>query len=136
MNSRHSQEQGTLFTIANHDRTALEIETLRHAAIRARDQAIADGILRLFSTLGRGLSFLGSTLRSWPTRHRTYENLRSLTDRELADIGLTRGEISRVFEPDFRLPAKPETAFRLPAAVAANANQAPAANGQQPAAAA
>ncbi|MBU8536443.1 DUF1127 domain-containing protein [Falsiroseomonas tokyonensis] len=105
MNPRHSLEQATLFAIANPDRTAREIEVLRHAAIRARDQAIADGVVRFFSSLGRGLAFLGRTIASWPERRRTYENLRSLTDRELADIGLTRGEIARVFEPEFRVPA-------------------------------
>ncbi|MGX9966918.1 DUF1127 domain-containing protein [Roseomonas sp. F4] len=136
MNPRHSQEQGTLFTIVNHDRTALQIEMIRHEAMRARDAAIANGVLRFFSAIGRGLSFLGTTLRSWPTRYRTYEDLRSLTDRELADIGLTRGEISHVFDPDFRLPAKQETGFRMPAPAAANANQAPAQNGLKPAAAA
>jgi uncharacterized protein YjiS (DUF1127 family) len=116
MDARHSLEQATLFPYATQDRTNREIEVLRHAAIRARDEAIADGVRRFFTGLGRGLAFLGRTIRSWPDRRRTYENLRALSDRELADIGLVRGEISRVFEPDFRLPAKP----------AANANHAPA----------
>jgi uncharacterized protein YjiS (DUF1127 family) len=115
MDARHSLEQATLFPYATPDRHAREIEVLRHAAIRARDQAIAENVLRFFNSIGRGLAFLGSTIRSWPDRRRTYENLRALTDRELADIGLVRGEISRVFEPGFRLPAKP----------AANGNAAP-----------
>ncbi|WP_439595599.1 DUF1127 domain-containing protein [Falsiroseomonas sp.] len=129
MNPRHSLEQATLFAIANPDRTAREIEVLRHAAIRARDQAIADGVVRFFSSLGRGLAFLGRTIASWPERRQTYENLRSLTDRELADIGLTRGEISRVFEPDFRIPARAEAPKLATATVQiktlapANANQ-------------
>jgi len=105
MNARHSTEQAILFAIATPDRTAREIEMLRHAAIRARDQAIAEGVISFFASLGRGLSFLGRTLRSWPARQSTYESLRSLTDRELADIGLTRGEIAHVFDPDFRAPA-------------------------------
>lgn len=105
MNARHSTEQASLFAIATPDRTAREIEVLRHAAIRARDQAIAESVISFFSSIGRGLAFVARAARSWPERRRTYENLRSLTDRELADIGLTRGEISRVFEPDFRLPA-------------------------------
>ena len=32
---------------------------------------------------------------------RVMAELRDLTDRELADIGLSRGEISRVFDPSF-----------------------------------
>ena len=126
MNARHSTEQASLFAIATPDRTAREIEVLRYAAIRARDQAIAEGVVNFFASLGRGLTLLGRAMRSWPERRRTYENLRSLTDRELADIGLTRGEITRVFEPGFHLPA-PQTATPLRAATArihvpANAN--------------
>ncbi|NKC33343.1 DUF1127 domain-containing protein [Falsiroseomonas selenitidurans] len=109
MNARHSLEQAAIFHPAAPDRTAREIEVLRHAAIRARDQAIADGVVRAFTSLGRGLAFLGRTLVIWSERSRTYDNLRNLTDRELADIGLTRGEISRVFEPDFRLPVATAT---------------------------
>lgn len=105
MNARHSTEQANLFAIATPDRSAREIEMLRHAAIRARDQAIAEGVINFFSSLGRGLAFLGRVVASWPARHSAYENLRNLTDRELADIGLTRGEIARVFDPDFRTPA-------------------------------
>ena len=62
------------------------------------------------STLGRlgdALGALGSALLHWPERRRTYSDLQNLTDRELADIGLARGDIARVFEPDFRLPATP-----------------------------
>ncbi|MDO9502276.1 DUF1127 domain-containing protein [Falsiroseomonas sp.] len=117
MNARHSSEQASLFAIATPDRTAIEIEMLRHAAIRARDQAIAEGVVNFFASLGRGLSFIGRTLLSWPARQSTYESLRNLTDRELADIGLTRGEIAHVFDPDFRTlapkavsPAKPAMA--------------------------
>lgn len=70
-----------------------------------------------FSTLdrlGAALGALGTALLSWPERRRTYSDLQNLTDRELADIGLARGDIARVFEPDFRMPAAP----------AANSNEA------------
>jgi uncharacterized protein YjiS (DUF1127 family) len=106
MDARHSLEQASLFPYATPDRAAREIEVLRHAAIRARDKAIADGVVRVLGSIGRGLAFLGTTIRSWPDRRRTYESLRALSDRELADIGLVRSDISRVFEPDFRVPAK------------------------------
>lgn len=36
-----------------------------------------------------------------PRRRRTVAELSSLTDRELADIGLTRGDVSIVFTPGF-----------------------------------
>ena len=34
-------------------------------------------------------------------RHTVMSELRDLSDRELADIGLSRSEISRVFDPSF-----------------------------------
>jgi uncharacterized protein YjiS (DUF1127 family) len=103
MTSRRFQEQTGLFESFRPDSQALEIERIRHEAIRARDEAIANGLRRMFLGLGRGLAALVAAVLSWPERRRTYENLRGLTDRELSDIGLTRGEIARVFEPEFRL---------------------------------
>ena len=38
------------------------------------------------------------TIATWPRRRATYDSLARLTDRELADIGLTRGDIGHVFE--------------------------------------
>ncbi len=103
MNARRTEEQSGLFHNATPDRMAIDVEAIRLAAMRARDEAIAAGLRRFFGGLGRAVAAIGSALLSWPERRRTYENLRGLTDRELADIGLTRGEISRVFEPEFRL---------------------------------
>jgi uncharacterized protein YjiS (DUF1127 family) len=50
-----------------------------------------------------GLRAVWWALRHHAERRRAYEQLRALTDRELADIGLARGDIGRVFEPEFRL---------------------------------
>ena len=36
-----------------------------------------------------------------PKRHAVMEELSMLSDHELADIGLTRGELPRVFDPAF-----------------------------------
>ena len=36
-----------------------------------------------------------------PRRRAVLEELNMLTDRELADVGLTRGELGRVFDPVF-----------------------------------
>jgi uncharacterized protein YjiS (DUF1127 family) len=95
----------------------MDIQAIRLAAIRARDEAIAAGLRRFFSGIGRTIAAVATAVVTWPDRRRTYENLRRLTDRELADIGLTRGEISRVFEPEFRMNTR----------AAANSNAAPAA---------
>ena len=50
----------------------------------------------------------GATLARWfgtltaiPRRRAVLEELNMLTDRELADVGLTRGELGRVFDPVF-----------------------------------
>lgn len=87
MNPRQTQEQIGLFP----------------AATQAETQA---GSPRsFFGVLGQALAVIGTTLATWPERRATYEKLRRLTDRELADIGIDRGDITRVFEPDFRLPA-------------------------------
>lgn len=104
MNTRCTTDQVGMFNIATPDLTAHEIEVLRHAAMRARDKAIADGAIKIVSGIGRGLAFLGRAVLSWPERRSTYDGLRDMSDRELADIGLTRSEISRVFDPSFRVP--------------------------------
>lgn len=40
-------------------------------------------------------------LREMPRRHAVLEELNALSDRELADIGLTRADIGHVFDTDF-----------------------------------
>ena len=40
-------------------------------------------------------------LASLPQRRAVLDELSTLTDRELADIGLNRGELGRVFDPRF-----------------------------------
>jgi uncharacterized protein YjiS (DUF1127 family) len=77
------------------------IERIRAQAVAARDAAVAGMVKRGVRALGRFVT----ALFTWPARQSTYENLRQMSDRDLADIGLSRGDIGRVFEPDFRLPA-------------------------------
>lgn len=59
------------------------------AALRARDAVLATGLPRLFARIWRRLA-------DWYLTERTVAELQALTDRELADIGLTRGDIRRV----------------------------------------
>jgi uncharacterized protein YjiS (DUF1127 family) len=109
MNPRHTQEQIGLFPVSNTPGAA-GMDALLAEAYQARDAAIGAGLRRGFATVGRVLSAVGTALVTWPQRRAAYEQLKTLTDRELSDIGLTRGEISRVFEPDFQMPARPANA--------------------------
>lgn len=89
MNPRQSQEQIGLFP----------------AATQAQAETPTGSSRSLLGAIGQAMAAIGSALASWPERRATYEKLRRLSDRELADIGIDRGDITRVFEPDFRLPA-------------------------------
>jgi len=119
MDPRQAQEQSGLFRITGPGRA--DIEAIRLEAARARDAAIGDMLRGGLRRVGQAFAALGAALLSWPERHATYDNLRRLTDRELADIGLTRGDIVRVFEPDFRLPTRPANANSAPATARAQA---------------
>ena len=78
-----------------------EVEQLRLAALAARDAAIAAGIRRAAIGIGRGIAALFGAVLAFPARLDTYKALRQLSDRELRDIGMTRFDIGRVFEPGF-----------------------------------
>lgn len=101
MNPRDTQEQIGLFPALPSAPGAHGVEQIRAQAIAARDAAVAAMLVRGAKAVWRFVA----ALFTWPERHSTYESLRQMSDRELADIGLTRGDIARVFEPGFRLPA-------------------------------
>ncbi|UPY38085.1 DUF1127 domain-containing protein [Sediminicoccus sp. KRV36] len=65
---------------------AERIETILAEARQARDAALAERIKGFFQTLRGALTAIR-------TRRETIEQLRGLSDRELADIGITRGGI-------------------------------------------
>lgn len=104
MNPRQTQEQIGLFP----------------ATTQAQAETQTGSPRSVFGVIGQALAAIGTALATWPERRATYEKLRFLTDRELADIGIDRADITRVFEPDFRLPApananasaKPEKGWR------------------------
>ncbi|MDR3535764.1 MAG: DUF1127 domain-containing protein [Acetobacteraceae bacterium] len=48
------------------------------------------------------LGGLVTAFRAWRERDIALGELSMMTDRELMDIGLTRGDLSRVFSADFR----------------------------------
>jgi uncharacterized protein YjiS (DUF1127 family) len=77
-----------------------DIAAIRAAAAAARDAEIGRMLRQGASAVLGGLAWLADTIEAWRDRRAAYERLRLMSDRELADIGLDRSEIARVFEPD------------------------------------
>ncbi|MDB5316344.1 MAG: hypothetical protein JWO24_2188 [Rhodospirillales bacterium] len=82
-------------------RDAAEREAIRVAAT-------TEGDAQFVQKLGRGLragatafATIARAVASFPAKRRAYSDLLALNSRELADIGLTRADIPRVFDPDF-----------------------------------
>ena len=73
------------------------------AAARATARSRAFG--HAFKVIGAGIGAVLTAIATWPTKRDAYKALDQLSDQQLADIGLARGEISRVFEPGFALQA-------------------------------
>lgn len=63
------------------------IEAIRQEAIQERDAKITGWFRKVVRAIVE-----------YPARRRVMDELSMLTDRELADIGLTRGDIGRVFD--------------------------------------
>ncbi|BDG71095.1 DUF1127 domain-containing protein [Roseomonas fluvialis] len=82
-------------------RRLAEVEAIRLAAIAARDEAVADGVRRAGQAMLNAAEALVRALVTFPARIDTYRALRRLSDRELRDIGMTRFDIPRVFDPSF-----------------------------------
>lgn len=55
----------------------------------------------IWQTMKLALSTSLTKLRDLPRRRAVLNELYTLTDRELADIGLQRSELGRVFDPNF-----------------------------------
>ncbi len=83
---------------------------LMRQANEARNAAITSGLQRLVAGFA-----------AWMQRRRAEAELRSLTDRELADIGLTRGDIAFVLSGEMQRgePVAPRAA-KAPVPAAAN----------------
>jgi uncharacterized protein YjiS (DUF1127 family) len=86
MNRITPAEAALLMPSAPRDAKAERIEAIIAEAREARDRALADRINGFFHGLRTALTAIR-------TRRETIEQLRALSDRELADIGLVRGNI-------------------------------------------
>lgn len=56
---------------------------------------------RLFAAIGLGFAALARKIAAHAERRSVLNELSRLSDRELADIGLTRGDLLLVFDPGF-----------------------------------
>ncbi len=54
-----------------------------------------------FGVIGRGVAAIAAGIREYVHRQQVMSELSRLTDRELADIGLSRTDISQVFSAEF-----------------------------------
>jgi uncharacterized protein YjiS (DUF1127 family) len=81
------------------------IEAIHREVATARATARSRAFGHAFKMIGAGIGAVLTAIATWPTRRDAYKALDQLSDRQLADIGLARGEISRVFEPGFALQA-------------------------------
>lgn len=66
-----------------------EAQAIALAAMKKRDEAVGSWLRNAVIAAFRAVA-------DYPARRRAYDELTSLSDRELADIGLTRADIPRV----------------------------------------
>ncbi len=81
----------------------LEIFSPGHSVASAprRDMVRPPLAARLFAAIGLGFAAVARKIAAHAERRAVLEELSRLSDRELADIGLTRGDLLLVFDPGF-----------------------------------
>jgi len=114
MDARLAQQDLRYLLPLNRTHAQEEAEALRLAAVRARDEATACFVRGIVSGVWNGIK----ALLAMPRRIAVFDELSALTDRELADIGLTRADIRRVFDTGFVARAEP-VYHEMPAPAAA-----------------
>ena len=90
MDARMTKAEAALLLPLPRNPAAEQMASLREAAGRANQAALVKGLARI-----------AHAILGWPARARLRAELASLTERELADIGLTRGDLSRVARGEF-----------------------------------
>lgn len=116
MVARLTQQELGFLLPANQPRGMQDAEALRLDAALSRDAAVGRFIVRALRGVWCGLKALVAI----PRRMAVYDELSALSDRELADIGMARGDIRRVFDDAF-IARNEEVRARRPL-VAANSN--------------
>jgi uncharacterized protein YjiS (DUF1127 family) len=103
MDARITKEETALLLNLAPSRHAREVEAIRLAAIRARDEALGQALARGVAALYRGIRAAVLFIIEYPRRRAVFEQLQAMSDRELADIGLERADLVRVFDEEFTL---------------------------------
>ena len=75
--------------------------TYRASVVQGTDGTVAEPRPSFFALLGLRVSRALAHVASLPKRRAVIDELNMLSDRELADIGLSRSDLSRVFDPSF-----------------------------------
>jgi uncharacterized protein YjiS (DUF1127 family) len=65
------------------------------------DEPTATVVEKPARSIGQWLASAVASFAEWRRRHAVMHEMEMLTERELADIGLTRADLPRVFEPAF-----------------------------------
>jgi uncharacterized protein YjiS (DUF1127 family) len=65
------------------------------------DASLEEAALRVAAPPGkpRGLAALMAAFRAWREKRVAMDQLAAMTEHELADIGLSRADVARVFDP-------------------------------------
>lgn len=103
MDARNTKAEAALLLpgVAAASRHEEDVKALFARAAAAREEAFSNAVLSGVQAVIRGIVAAARGVASLPARLETYNALRRLSDRELRDIGMTRYDIGRVFEPDF-----------------------------------
>ncbi|MES2714017.1 MAG: DUF1127 domain-containing protein [Pseudomonadota bacterium] len=112
MDARLTQSELTALRPTIGMRDAAEREALRVAATNQGDALFARKLGLGLRTVATAIATLARAVASFPAKRRAYSDLLALSPRELADIGLTRADIPRVFDPDFAVAKRKPVALR------------------------
>lgn len=95
MDALVTKEELRCTSLLSHNPALSSVEATRFAAAAARDEALA-------ARLRGAMTSVMEAVMAWPRKRRVIAQLAALSDRELADIGLTRGDFTHVFEVEAR----------------------------------